>query len=33
MRMQHWVGIVVLIAAGYALGVLYPAIGNKLGLG
>jgi hypothetical protein len=32
MRMQHWVFMAVLLAIGYAVGVMYPAIGQRLGL-
>lgn len=32
MQMQHWVFLAVIMAIGYALGVMYPGVGTRLGL-
>lgn len=32
MQSHHWLFIIAAIVAGYALGVKFPAYGNKLGL-
>lgn len=32
MQMQHWIGVLVLVAIGYAIGRLFPALGQKVGL-
>lgn len=32
MRAHHWLLFAVLIVAGYVLGVIYPALGQKVGL-
>jgi len=32
MQLQHWIGIVVLVALGYAAGRFFPQLGQKVGL-
>jgi hypothetical protein len=32
MEMQHWIMLVVVLAVGYALGRLFPALGQTVGL-
>jgi hypothetical protein len=32
MQLQHWIGVVLILAIGYAAGRLFPALGQKVGL-
>ena len=32
MQVQHWLGVLLILAIGYALGRLWPTLGQKVGL-
>jgi len=32
MQVQHWLGVLLILAIGYAIGRLWPALGQKVGL-